>query len=164
MKKLVLPIIALVIGLAAGYFISKKRHQSFYEEQKAAFIERNKVAFGLSPNTVITDQINRMRDEYRAESSGLFLGTNGKSLNGFHIKRAELDVILGKKNPDGTNKYEGISFYLGKHPSCLGQPKRLYTLMFMGSMSGTPAVPSYVDDPTTVYDEVDICPDKCGGF
>jgi hypothetical protein len=176
MKKNIFPIvIALFVGLVAGYVIKKITPEkkinfagsnSWTQEEKDAFkayVKEN--SFKLSAPLTDIDPIlaKKMIESFVIEngSSSLpLLTSTSEKLKGFYIDRQSLQKALS------STRATGVSFYLGK---VIGGAPRTYTLIYMGAkQQGPDTAPDITNsldrDVNPPQDYIKPCPTHCGNF
>lgn len=172
MKKIIIPLILLVVGLATGYFIGHKSSEDFID-QKATFrakilseigAETFKLAGSSRSRPIRKDSAELMIKDFRVQNDGSAIGmltAKGEYIKGFYINKEPIEEIL-------KSSATGISFYFAKHPDMIGSKKRYYTLVYVGAKqtitkTAVGSDTTYVNDGP-VYDYVDPCPKACGQY
>jgi hypothetical protein len=187
MKKLVLPIITLIVGFIAGYYTSREKcpEISFADSKNLTAESKTQLnklyadsSFGLADQDTISHHISDslahvLIQEFQDQNgSALFpLKTiNGQHLKGYFIDRKPLDFILKDKT------FDGISVYFAKDSTAhvLGKTNRTFTLIYMGGKynknyragvgTDTRILNVAATGTDSLYDFIKPCPDFCGGF
>jgi hypothetical protein len=185
MKKLLIPILTLVIGLFIGYYYCKKtssesdfidgshltKHgvdfvNKFYADSSYVFTEGSHRISDSMARVLITDY-------QHSNGRGLFPMRNPARdrLNGYYIDREPLDAILSNKSFTGVNVY----FARDSAAHAQGTSGRIYTLVYMGATKNKTGIQTqgettdYLNQNSRVagggaYDFVKPCPDACGNF
>ena len=84
---------------------------------------------------------------------------DGSLLNGFFIDRQSLDAVLS--DPEIV----GISLSFAKHPSSVGSPDNIFTLVFSGAIPNTDPKSTYSYlSSGDMYDNMAPCPPWCTGL
>lgn len=172
MKKLLLPLICLIVGVAAGYYWAKSKCDASSGDKNPPPSTHN----DKMPNHIDTALAKKLIQEYQKENnaSPYQLQTyEGKPLKGYFIDRAALDTILKDKSQSG------ISIYLATDNRVPpGQSRaRKYTLIYMGGrytrdssrIINGPVKTNSVkskggDDDNFSFDFSRPCPNACGNF
>ena len=175
MKKIILPLITLVIGLVVGYFIERTISTNQVNElthqlnthntlKTYSFINPKDDILKYSDAKTCITNFTKLNTVDINSGGGLFVDdpTQGKlPLEGFVIQRASLEDIIAK-NKDWT----GIRVYFAKHPSYPGNSDRIFTFIFTAALSsntvGDPK--NDVDATAPIYDHVYPCPTVCGSL
>jgi hypothetical protein len=172
MKKIILPFILLIVGLAAGYYIGKDAGKNLIGDETTfknkTIQERHEKSLKMigsrNSRPIDPDLARALIKEYNLLNRGSInpiLTSKGDTLRGFYIEKNPFIEIFKNK------KYVGISFYLAKSHDMTGINKNYYSLVFMGAEK----IPGKINsaDSTIVnggpyYDYVDPCPKACGDF
>lgn len=178
MKKIILPLVLLIVGLVTGFYIGKSKNEPGFADTKsieayksALLAQINSEAFRFSPDTshVITfNDAQKCIDEFRKRNAAsltpLLSSNNSAPLKGFYVDTIALKDILKNK------KFNGISFYLAKSHSKLGVDSNFYSLILTGARrilkpglpSGSkPSDSTYVNE-APYWNYIDPCPTVCG--
>lgn len=170
MRKIILPAILLIAGLAIGYLIGHKSSQDFIKEtyRKQVLQEVEDEIFklqGKRESREIDPVIaRRLIKEYDTQNRGANIpirNSDQEPLKGFYIDRAPFDKILTDKT------FTGISFYFAKNPKMEGVKGNFYTLVYMGAKKVANPIKqgdTTIDNGGPAYDYVDPCPKACGNF
>lgn len=187
MKKSLFLFIALIAGLAIGYFIphgnafdfSKITHGSdvlkeltknevvrkeILADYKHSFVFTEKPITVTDAKALIAAFKTQNADDINA-GGGLRCADAANNvhddLGGFVISRKAIDAIF--KN-DGTQQCNGIRVYFAKHPDFRSPSDRVFTFIFAGTKPGKdkPIDDTGADIQDPVYDHVDPCPNNCG--
>jgi hypothetical protein len=172
-------ILALIVGIAAGYLIRKMSAgsgsnladpTSWTDGEKEAFrnnYNQTTLKFGgkITPNPINNTKAKGMIKDFRTENERSpfpLLTVKKEPLRGFYIDRPSLEDAL--KAPGAT----GISFYFARADGTTAE--KTYTLVFIGANNrGTDAVPDITNNDGTkgenqAQDYIKPCPDHCGDF
>ena len=176
MKKVIAPLITLVIGFGIGYFVFKYNSSSTNLNPSAKDTTASNKIFELRfgrgsadktrPNfsepidrTVAQNNIAQYRKLNQPTTTSIptIQCTTGP-FNGFYIDTATFNKILSS---DKT--LSGVSFYIGVHPYYAGQGKSILSIYLTGARplsNGTAQFENPANSP--VYEYVDPCPTACG--
>lgn len=170
-----LPIVLLLAGLAAGYFIGQKTSADFINQKEAfrkeILDDARKNSFKLvafrSSDTIERNLAKKLIKDFKNENDTAKIpimaasSTSAKDkLEGFYIDRLPFDKILADKS------LTGISFYMAKHPKSSGPKDKTYTLIYIGAKKQpkmTKTGDTIVND-WPAYDYIDPCPTVCGSL
>ncbi|RZK54210.1 MAG: hypothetical protein EOO91_16300 [Pedobacter sp.] len=175
MKKIMLPLVLLIAGLAIGFFAGRKTSTDFIDQKEAfrkeVLDEANRTSFKLAPlrasDTIERNLAARLIKQFKKENDTAKIpimaasGTTSKDkLEGFYIDRIPFDKILANKS------LTGISFYMAKHPKSTGPKDKTYTLIYIGATK-QPKITKTGDtiiNNWPAYDYIDPCPTVCGSL
>jgi len=173
MKKLLLPIITLIVGFGAGYLVFKCHSNDITKSPKMSiqFGGGRKDTSGRPkdfkdtqdtiPRQMAMDNISLFRKKFQPASYPTIKGSEGP-FNGFFIDKASLDSIFAK-NPNVT----GISFYLGIHPYWAGSSSTqdVLSIYYTGAIHNpTPLYRFENPASSPIYEYVNPCPTACGSL
>jgi len=191
MKKVIVPILTLIIGFGIGYMTRQMTATYPFANYKPGFAPKaltaeekeiirtiyqgEKFKFSVAkPLSVVpvADALKRIAEfKTQNDASNFPLTTNdNKNLVGFYINGDDLRAILS--NP---NSYDGVSVYLANdYGASQSGAQHVYSLVFMGakkrpydqtqgmSYDNTPFANPKTD--ATTYDFTLPCPTFCGNF
>jgi hypothetical protein len=195
MKKILIPVLTLVIGLLIGYYYCKRKFSEFdfthgskltkaaedflkdkYEEDAFAFNGDSRPISAPLAHILIKefqDANKRSWFPMRTIKDSLQGPPDQRDdhLMGYYINKEPLLAILS------NHQFSGINFYFARDSTAhvLKNPKKIYTLIYMGATPNTKrdiyrgVVPAFINEADKAkgggaYDFVKPCPDACGSF
>ena len=99
--------------------------------------------------------IQEFRKQNKAAGEHALKTPDGKNLNGSFLDRESLENIL--KDP----KVAGIHVHLAKHPSFVGKPDNVHTVVYSGSVQNEPDAAKPFTSTGAVYGDPVPCPPWC---
>jgi hypothetical protein len=183
MKKLILPIITLIIGFIAGYYFNK-----------GGLTTTRPVTEYSSKNSISQEEAQMLVDTfgmYGLQDANRVPGGKGPKTRGSFIPLKELDSLVAALDAQRklNGKTDGIRIYFGRYPKFQPDGKTQYPMAYhntiiLVSTKDTTIIPKGSKDPIRIHidyfgsrdrkrvlglyaedpqNRADLCPDNCDG-